>query len=148
MEQHGLAEQMAGSCLVVRTRLVSRVVSGLYDDALRPLGLKASQLNLLVVIARGGPIRRSEIGRMLHLDSSTLTRNLRVMLAHDWIKEVPDGQDGRGLPLRATPAGLTLLADAGPAWQAAQQDAARLLGEDGAALVMRLSAGLLGSGGS
>lgn len=145
MPQHDLIDEIACGCLMGRARLVTRVLTGIYDDQLRSFGLKASQLNLLVVVAQGGPIRRIDVGKMIHLDPSTLTRNLQVMLTHGWIEEVADGEDGRGFPLRATARGRALLEKVGPGWKKAQRRAHKLLGEDGAALLLKVSAALLRS---
>ena len=68
--------KIASSCVLMRTRLVSRVVTGIYDEALRSLGLNAAQFALLVVIFSIGPVSRAEKGRFHHQDRSTLTRNL------------------------------------------------------------------------
>ena len=146
MTSDQLIDDMACGCLMGRARLVSRVVTGIYEEELRPLGIKASQLNLLVVMAQSGPIRRADIGRLLHLDSSTLTRNLRVMAANGWIEETADGSDGRGLPLQVTAKGRSLLRKVGPGWERAQSRAAHLLGGEGKVNLMRLSAKLLGAG--
>ena len=145
MAGNDLIDEMACGCLMGRARLLTRVLTGMYDDELRPFGLKATQLNLLVVVAQLGPVRRTEIGRMIHLDPSTLTRNLQVMLSNGWIEEVADDEDGRGLPLRATRRGKALLEEVSPAWKRAQQKAEKLLGGDGAALLRRLSSELFGT---
>ena len=50
-------DAIARNCIAVRLRLLNRVVTNLYDDALRPLGLKVSQLNVLVVTAKLGLAR-------------------------------------------------------------------------------------------
>ncbi len=138
-----LAEEMRDSCLHMRVRYIARVMTALYDDALRPLGIKASQLNLLGALAQAGPARRSEIGKFLHLDSSTLTRNLRIMETNGWIEEVAAGADGRGHPIRLTAQGRALLERAAPAWRSAQLRAARLIGDDGASALTGLADGLL-----
>ena len=49
-------------------RLLNRVVTKTYDDALRPLGIKTSQLNILVVTARLGLARPAEISDRLKMD--------------------------------------------------------------------------------
>ncbi|HUZ90512.1 MAG TPA: MarR family winged helix-turn-helix transcriptional regulator [Methylocella sp.] len=143
MPQQDVVDQIARGCLMGRARLLTRVLTGIYDDALRPFGIKASQLNLLVVVAQEGPIRRMEIGKLIHLDPSTLTRNLQVMLANGWIEEIMDSEDGRGLPLQVTVQGRMLLQKLGPAWKGAQRTARKLLGEEGATLLLDVSAGLL-----
>ena len=59
------AERMAGGCLAVRVRTLNRVVTALYDDALRPLGPRVGQWNLLVAIARMGTARPGDLCRIL-----------------------------------------------------------------------------------
>ena len=46
-----IIDKIAGECVAVRVRMVNRAITNIYDDALRPLGLKASQLNILIVTA-------------------------------------------------------------------------------------------------
>lgn len=140
-----ILDQLASECLMGRIRMLNRVVTGVFDDQLRPFGIKANQLNLLVVIAKLGPIRRADIGRYIHVDPSTLTRNLKVMAANGWIEDVIVNEDERGLPVRATQQGLSLLKALEPAWSRAQAAARKLLGEDGVAVMARVSASLLGS---
>ena len=43
---------IARTCVAARMRLLNRVVTNFYDDALRPLGLKISQLNILIATAK------------------------------------------------------------------------------------------------
>lgn len=145
MPENRLAHEMACNCLMGRARLLARVLTGIYEEQLRPFGLKASQLNLLIVVAQAGPLRRSEIGRAIHLDASTLTRNLAVMLSNGWIEEVQDHADGRGQPLRITKSGDALLAEVAPVWRKAQQKAQELLGADGTSVLMDVSNSLLGA---
>ncbi|MFQ5502514.1 MAG: MarR family winged helix-turn-helix transcriptional regulator, partial [Phycisphaerae bacterium] len=68
-------DTIASECLAVRIRLLNRTITNIFDDALRPLGLKVSQLNVLVVVAKRGPVSPTEVGRVLHLEKSTLSRN-------------------------------------------------------------------------
>ena len=143
-QDKNIIDQIAGECLLGRARILTRVLTGIYDDELRSFGLKATQLNLLVVVARVGPIRRIDIGKRLHLDPSTLTRNLRVMLTNGWIEEVADGEDGRGLPLQATVQGRDLVNQVGPAWRTAQNRVQKLIGDDGATLLRTLAANKFG----
>lgn len=145
MASKNVISDMASGCLMGRARLLTRVLTRIYDDELRPFGLKATQFNLLVVVAQLGPVRRIEIGRMIHLDPSTLTRNLQVMLSNSWIEEVADDEDGRGLPLQATQRGKALLESVSPAWSRAQRKAEKLLGTEGATLLRKLSSELFGT---
>ena len=136
---NGLIDQIAAECLLMRVRKLDRVLTSIYDAELRPFGLKATQTNLLVLVAKAGPIRRMEIGKRLSLDPSTLTRNLKIMLTNGWIQEIEDGEDGRGLPVQITTQGRALLNQIGPAWRKAQARTETFLGKEGATLMRKLA---------
>jgi DNA-binding MarR family transcriptional regulator len=116
-------------CLVVRLRLLNRVVTNIYNDALRPLGVKASQLNILVVTAKLGLARPADVCKRLQLDTSTLSRNVERMKARDWL-DVVDDANGRAQPFRLTAKGKRLLERALPAWEEAQEKVKKLIGAD------------------
>src|ERR1700716_1196006 len=121
---------IARECIAVRLRLLNRVVTNYYDDALRPLGLKVSQLNILIVtarlgLARLGLARPAQVCEILQLDTSTLSRNVERMRAHGWLEVVPE-QDARAQPFRLTAQGKRLIAKAVPAWEKAQRQATEL----------------------
>jgi DNA-binding MarR family transcriptional regulator len=135
-------DDMAHTCLALRLRLLNRVVTNLYDDALRPLNLKVSQLNLLVVTAKFGLAQPAIVCEFLQLDTSTLSRNVERLRARGWLKAVK-GKDARALPFRLTARGRKLLARAIPAWERAQRQAAEVLGDMGIVL-LKEAAGKLG----
>lgn len=129
-ESNHFIDTMARECIAMRLRLLNRVVTNLYDEALRPLGLKVSQLNILVVTAKVGLARPATVCDILQLDASTLSRNVERMRRKRWLQTVP-GADARTQPFRLTAQGKKLLARAVPAWERAQRKAADLLGEGG-----------------
>src|SRR5438128_2437944 len=108
MDSQKKIDTIARNCIAVRLRLLNRVVTNLYDDALRPLGLKVSQLNMLVVTAKLGLAQPAKVCEILHLDTSTLSRNVERMRAKDWLEVVP-GEDARTQPFRLTSQGKKLL---------------------------------------
>src|SRR6202035_3262122 len=127
-------DTIARTCIAVRLRLLNRVVTNFYDDALRPLVLKVGQLNLLIVTARLGLARPIQVCDILQLDTSTPSRNVERMRRHRWLEVVP-GEDARTQPFRLTPQGKRLIEKAAPAWEDAQRQAAELLGDEGVALL-------------
>ena len=127
-------DAIARTCIAVRMRLLNRVVTNLYDDALRPLGLKVSQLNILIATAKLGVARPAKVCDILQLDASTLSRNVERMRSRGWLEVVPD-EDARAQPFRLTPQGKRLIEKAVPAWEEAQRQATELLGEEGIALL-------------
>jgi DNA-binding MarR family transcriptional regulator len=122
-------DTIARTCIAVRLRALNRVVTNLYDAALRPLGLKVSQLNILVVTAKLGLARPSQVCDLLQLDVSTLSRNVERMRAQDWLDVVP-GKDARTQSFRLTAQGKRLLERAIPAWEKGQQQAKAMLGAE------------------
>ena len=127
-------DAIARTGIAVRLRMLSRVVTNLYDEALRPLGLKVSQLNILVVTAKLGIAHHAEVCDLLQLDTSTLSRNAERMRAKRWLEVVP-GEDARTQPFRLTAQGRRLLERAIPAWEEAQRQATEVLGAEGIALL-------------
>jgi DNA-binding MarR family transcriptional regulator len=124
------AAEVVRDCIATRLRMANRVVTKVYDDALRPLGLTVSQMALLAVAEDGGLIRQSEVGARLQLDDSTLSRNLERMQSNGWLVEVSEG-DARVHSYRLTEAGRALLDKAVPRWRDAQGEARHLLGDTG-----------------
>jgi len=124
-----MIDKIASDCVAVRLRMLNRVVTNIYDDALRSLDLKVSQMNILVAAAKMGTARPIEVCEYLHLDVSTLSRNVERMKARGWL-EVVANEDGRSQPFRLTPRGRKLLEKAVPAWSEAQQQVKKVLGAD------------------
>jgi DNA-binding MarR family transcriptional regulator len=125
-----LADRIAGDCIAVRVRLINRVVTSIFDEALRPLGVRVSQANILVAVARMGAARPAEVCRRLRIDKTTLSRDVEGMKARGWLESDPPS-GGRNQVLRITPAGRDLLGRSRPAWETAQAEASRLIGGPG-----------------
>lgn len=133
-----LAAEAVSGCIATRLRLATRVVTKVYEDALRPFGLTVSQLALLAVAADRGMIRQAEVCSQLQFDDSTLSRNLDRMRASGWLEEVVEG-DARVHSHRLTAPGQALLERAMPAWRVAQRRANELLGESGVKALHRFA---------
>ena len=121
-------DTIARECIAVRMRMLNRFITNIYDEALRPLGLKVSQMNILVAAAKMEIARPADVCERLHLDVSTLSRNVERMKARGWFEVVPD-EDGRAQPFRLTSEGRRLLHKAAPAWKKAQEKAETFLGD-------------------
>jgi DNA-binding MarR family transcriptional regulator len=124
-----LIDQIAEECIAVRLRILNRIVTNIYDDALRPLDLKVSQMNILVATAKMGIARPADICGILNLDVSTLSRNVERMKQRGWLEVVPE-PDGRSQPFRLTLQGRSLLEDAITSWNNAQEQVKKLLGNE------------------
>ncbi|MEO0670550.1 MAG: MarR family winged helix-turn-helix transcriptional regulator [Pseudomonadota bacterium] len=122
-----IAETTSGACLATRVRQLSRIVTRVYDDAMRPHGITASQFTLLTQLASRDGITAVEIGFALDIEKSTLSRNLKRLLALGLIiMDPPAGRRGRGLHL--TERGQAVIKEAYPVWLDAQQRATAVMG--------------------
>jgi DNA-binding MarR family transcriptional regulator len=124
-----IAESTTSACVATRVRQLSRIITRVYDDAMRPLGITASQFTLLTQLAQQDAITAVEIGTSLDIEKSTLSRNLKRLLALGLIiMDPPAGRRGRGLHL--TPKGQAVIREAYPVWIDAQSRATTVLGAD------------------
>jgi DNA-binding MarR family transcriptional regulator len=133
-----LAAEAVGGCIATRLRLATRVMTKVYDDALRPFGLTVSQMALLAVAADRGVLRQAEVCTRLQLDDSTLSRNLDRMRANGWLEAVAEA-DARVHTHRLTESGQALLERVMPAWRLAQRRAKQLLGASGVSALYRFA---------
>ena len=114
-----IARQMTNDCIAMRLRQINRMVTRLYDEALRPLGFTVNQLNILATIVTRGPITPGQLGQMLGMEKSTVSRTIERMCKHGWI-DIGPGKDKRSQSLKATPKGRQLLITAAPIWHELQ----------------------------
>lgn len=104
----------------------ARAVTQLYDRYLRPSGLKATQFTLLAVLGQAGSMPLTRAASYLGMERTTLTRNLRPLLAKGYVG-VEAGQDRRVRMVRITEAGEDVARRALPLWRQAQKAIADLL---------------------
>jgi len=121
------ARETGRSCTCFHLRRATRLVTQLYDRALRPVDLRATQFTLLNVLRMHGPVTIQSLAAALVVDRTTLTRNLRPLERDGWVESTP-GRDRRVREVLLTPEGHGLLARARPLWQKAQEEMATLVG--------------------
>jgi DNA-binding MarR family transcriptional regulator len=116
-------------CLCGNARMAARAVSLVYDEALKPSGLRASQLAVLwaVVALPGSTV--NVLARTIAMDATTLTRNLRV-LERELLVTMIAGTDRREREVHATIKGKRAFARAMPLWEAAQAKVVGTTGRD------------------
>jgi DNA-binding MarR family transcriptional regulator len=113
-----LAEVAAG-CACNQLRRTARAVTRLYDEALRPSGLRITQFTLLVAVAMGEPVPITRLADALSLDRTTLARDLEPLTGRGLV-EITAGEDRRMRVVRLTRQGREALGRAYPLWRRAQ----------------------------
>src|SRR5712692_2185807 len=114
-------------CVCSTLRMVSRAVTQLYDDVLRPSGLRVTQFSILATIARLGEANLRQLEDMLAIDQTTLTRSLNLLERDGVIERVPH-PDGRIKAMKLTSKGRKALEAARLLWSQVQDKVLRELG--------------------
>jgi DNA-binding MarR family transcriptional regulator len=122
-----LAAARLQGCTNLKLRQLTRRISQFYDSELARAGLKTTQYSLLSHVLKLGPIRPGDLAQAMKMDASTLTRNLKPLLAAGWV-ELAAGLDGRSRLISITDAGRAKRQDAQRHWKAAQTGLNRLFG--------------------
>jgi DNA-binding MarR family transcriptional regulator len=125
-----IAETVARECIAGRVRLLSRVITGIYDRAMRLHGIKLNQASILIRLSLEDRPSPSDIGKRFQMDKSTVSRNLDRMRKQGWI-EIHKREDGIQQFIKVTPKGNKLLVDIYDGWKKAQKEVGDLLGEKG-----------------
>lgn len=115
-------------CMCGSFRRASRALTQLYENALRPVGLRATQFTILQALSLAGEVTLRQLGEILAMDSTTLTRTLQIMDRQGWIAE-RRGQDRRERRLRLAKGGETQFKRGLPPWEKVQSRLRRQLGE-------------------
>src|SRR5215470_8566585 len=110
----GRESGLLSPCVCSTLRMVSRAVTQLYDDILRPSGLRVTQFSILATIARSGEANLRQLEAGLAIDQTTLTRSLSLLQRDRVIERVPH-PDGRIKAVRLTRKGRRMLDVARPA---------------------------------
>ena len=131
------ADVVSTQSLLHQLQKANRVITRLYDRALRAEGVTAGQVIILVVIARLDLARPVEICNRLKMDHSTVSRNVERMQARGWIEVVDDKEDARAHQLRLSAEGRRLLESVQPIWGKVQQTVKDRLGRDGVAALVK-----------
>jgi len=137
MIKEAMNQRIAKECIAVRVRRLNRLVTNIYDDSLRPLGLRTAQQTILVAISLMTNPTPTDLERRLSLEKSTVSRNVDRMQRRGWVEFVP-GEDGRSHSLKLTAKGAKLLRESTTLWQVAQKKVAFVLGKEGVTALARI----------
>jgi DNA-binding MarR family transcriptional regulator len=109
----------ARGCHCLAARRAARAITRIYEERLRPHGLRATQFSVLAALAVKGPTPVKELADILGLERTTLTRVAGPLERNGWVVSGRPA-DGRVRPLRLTRKGHRKLERAFPAWKEAQ----------------------------
>jgi len=120
----------ASLCTCFRLRKLSRIVTQRYDRELAAAGLNLNQYSILRRAART-PQNVGALAREIGMDRTTLSRDLKPLIAAGWIELASSVEDARAKLVRIRPAGKRVLERAQPLWRKAQDEIDARLGATG-----------------
>jgi DNA-binding MarR family transcriptional regulator len=120
---------MNATCACLNIRKAARAVTQLYDDMLRPSGLRNTQLTLLMLLRGHGPMSITRLAEAAMTDRTTLTRNLALLEERKLVRIV-SGEDARVRVVELTGAGDEAIDEAFPLWEKAQALITSRMGRD------------------
>ncbi len=118
---------VAANCQCNKLRSASRKITRIYDEALRPVGIKANQFTVLIAVSLKGPVSISNVADKLGMERTTLTRNLSPLEKEGFV-EIHAGH-GRTRNVVITTKGKRVIKKAKPAWEKAQASVVKTIGK-------------------
>jgi DNA-binding MarR family transcriptional regulator len=115
-------------CYCSSLRQTTRLLTQVYDSALRPAGLTTGQFTLLRVLTQAPAARVGELADLLGIEQSAMTRTLAVMHRSGWI-EKDRSASSRETRYVLTREGRACLDRCLPLWKSAQKRVVQLLGK-------------------
>lgn len=126
-DREALAARKPQGCTNLKLRQLMRRVAQRYDAEVGQVGLKGTQYSLLSYVIKLGPIRPVDLAEAMNVDASTLSRNLKPLVAAGWVTQEA-GLDARSRLVQATDAGRAKRAEAQRRWRVAQEGLNAALG--------------------
>jgi len=117
-------------CACGNLRRIARIVTRIYDQELKRVGLEISQHDVLTALDKAREVNQKLLSTVFAMDSTTLTRTLGRLRKHGWVRSEP-GSDKRERLFSLTTAGKRMLAEAQPHWERAQRRLRKALNERG-----------------
>ena len=107
---------MGQSCVCYNLRKASRTITRLYDEFLKPSGIQATQLTILLGTKILQPVTLKYLSKASMMDRTTLSRNLKPLEKNQLVRVEP-GQDRRERIVTLTDTGEEVLIKAYPLWE-------------------------------
>ena len=128
--KHNEMDYIIQFCACANLRKVARTVTQVYEKKMQPTGIKVTQYYMLVNIARHKEISISELGEVMLLDQTTITRNVNILKKNGYVNITKDKNDSRTKSIWITDIGLVKLKEAAPIWLQIQEKVENGMGKE------------------
>lgn len=117
------------NCTCANLRKATRIVTQIYDAALKPTGLRTTQFTLLTTVQKMGELPMNHLAEALGMERTTLTRNIKPLVNRGLI-EIEHETDRRIRRVRLSEEGDKILKEAHASWEIAQTTIVQSLGTE------------------
>ncbi|KLE03830.1 MarR family winged helix-turn-helix transcriptional regulator [Aliarcobacter butzleri] len=107
-------------CHCTNMRQISRKITNIYDEFLKPSNLNVTQYSLLSNLKRVQPIKMNDFSKVVKLDRTTLVRNLKPLINLSLI-EIKSIDKSKAQLLELSQKGIELQNEGYKYWQKAQE---------------------------
>ena len=122
-----IAQEMLNNCVCQKARAAARSVTSAYDEMLRPVHLRATQLAVLAAVGVHDSLSITALAYQLGMDRTTLSRNLgplKRLVSSTWALRA----GAEAVPWRSREKRRSRLHEALPLWQKAPVNLRHRLG--------------------
>jgi len=120
LDSAAFRQLMEEGCTVLRLHAATRLSMQAYNGLMAEVDLTMPQFATLASLYREDGLSVTELAHLVGVDSTTLTRNLRLLERRALVLQVTAADDRRRRVVRLTPEGRKLFVRAVPVWQKAQ----------------------------
>lgn len=126
-------------CFNLALRKSNRLITQFYDDKLAVLGIRVGQFSILRAVHFSEVTTNKALQKILVIDQTTLTRNLKPLIRDGLLQLVASADDQRVKEISLTKDGKALYEKALPIWKNAQSELIKRIGKNDAEQLVALS---------
>ncbi|MEO0895579.1 MAG: MarR family transcriptional regulator [Bacteroidota bacterium] len=102
-----------------------RIIASIFRKHFKEFGVTNSQFSMMLFISKAKKVNQALISKQMHLDKSSVNRNLKRLLDQGWVQKEDK------MILTMTPKGFELMEEMIPKWNLAMDEVKEAIGEDG-----------------
>lgn len=122
------------NCIGLRLRRLSRIVDGYYRKNLIDYEITENQLTILFLLGEMKKVEQGRIGKVLKLERSTVSRNVKLLEKKGLIRRSPEYKP----EIELTTKGKNLALELIPLWEKTMDELIANLGDNGMQIIKKL----------
>ena len=126
-------------CVGNKLRRLSRIVDGHYRSGLKDFNITENQMSLLFVLHTAGKVDQGFLGKILHLERSSISRNINILIRNEYVTKNSEYRP----QVLLTNKGTNLVNKLIPLWENIMDNIVSEIGEEGVDMINKLEKKLI-----